>query len=161
MTRLAKLLCSISVLVTGCDLAGEIVGPRGGTVVSDDGRFSVEIAEGALEEMVEITIEERECSTMHIEAVGPCYEVGPRGTAFLFPARVVVELDGGDIAGVGAERLALSSQRDSKWGLLADRDYDLDDGTLSASAAYLSSFAVVTVSDSGEPNPAARDDDQH
>lgn len=159
MTRLAKLLCGASVLVTGCDLTGEMVGPRGGTVISEDGRFSIEIASGALEEMVEITIEQRECASMHIDAVGPCYEVGPRGTSFLFPARVVVELDGGDIAGISADRLALSSQRDAKWGLLADRNFDFEDGTLSASAAYLSAFAVVAVDADGQPKPAARDDE--
>jgi hypothetical protein len=159
MTRLAKLLCSISVLVAGCDLAGQTVGPRGGTVVSEDGRFSVEIAPGALEEMVEITIEERACAAIDVDAIGPCYEVGPRGTAFLFPARVVVELDGGDIAGATGERLALSTERDAKWRLLADRDFDLEDGTLSASAAYLSSFAVVAMSDEHKPGPATRDAD--
>lgn len=159
MTRLATMLLGVSVLVTGCDLGGQVIGPEGGIVVSDDGRFSIEVAPGALEDDVAITVEERSCATMDVDAVGTCYQVGPRGTSFLFPARVVVELDGGDIAEHASDRLALSGRRDSKWGLLADRDVDLDDGTISGSAAYLSAFAVVAIADDGQPKPAEREED--
>jgi hypothetical protein len=145
MTRLDTMLFSALVLATGCQPAGEVVGPRGGTVVSEDGRFSVEIAPGALDREVEITIETIPCGEMTGVAIGSCYEVGPRGTAFSFPAKVTFELDDDQIAGVTADRLALSGQKQNAWALLADRTVDVEDGTVCGSATYLSSFAVVAV----------------
>lgn len=152
MARLTKMLFVACVLGAGCDLAGETMGPRGGTVVSEDGRFSLEIAPGALDHDVEITIATVACGAMDQTAVGACYEVGPRGTAFLFPAKVTFELDGDSLAGVRADHLALSGRREHGWDLLADRAVDLEDGTVSASALYLSSFALVAVED---PRPGA------
>jgi hypothetical protein len=156
MARLAKMLFVASVLASGCDLAGETMGPRGGTVVSEDGRFSLEIAAGALDHDVEITIEAVSCGAMEQTAVGSCYEVGPRGTAFLFPAKVTFELDADSVASVTADHLALSGRREHGWDLLADRAVDLEDGTVSASALYLSSFALVAVEDPHQ-GPATRE----
>ncbi|MBL8946376.1 MAG: hypothetical protein JNK45_24635 [Myxococcales bacterium] len=147
MARLTKMLFVACVLATGCDLAGETMGPRGGTVVSEDGRFSLEIAPGALDHDVEVTIATVACGAMDQTALGSCYEVGPRGTAFLFPARVTFELDADGVAGVTVDHLALSGRREHGWDLLADRAVDLEDGTVSASALYLSSFALVSVED--------------
>ena len=144
MARLTKISMLAIACATGCATqGGETVGTRGGTVISDDGRFSVEIRPGALEEDVDITIEEVDCAQMSVAAVGPCYEVGPRGTAFLFPAKVTYELDDADLE--GADSLAFKVQKNEAWKLLADRVVAVDDGTLTASAVYLSSFAIVTV----------------
>lgn len=160
MTRLDTMLFSAVVLATslgvGCHIEGEIVGARGGTIVSEDGRFSVEIAAGALDHDVEITIETVPCGAMKGVAIGSCYEVGPRGTAFSFPAKVTFELDDDQIAGISADELALSGQKDDDWSLLADRTVDVEDGTISASATYLSSFAVIAVDVVAEPQ-AERD----
>lgn len=156
MARLTKMVFVACALTAGCDSEGEQIGSRGGIVVSDDGRFEVEIAEGALDHTIDVTITTVTCGTMSARAVGPCYAVGPRGTAFLFPARVSVELDDDTIAGVPADQLALSSRRDLSWDLLADRDVDLEDGTISASASYLSAFAVITVDDA-TASPPTRD----
>jgi hypothetical protein len=147
MTRMAR-LTQISILAivvaTGCQETGETIGLRGGTIVSDDGRFSLEIAPGALEHPVDITITAADCNEMGIIAVGPCYTVGPRGTGFLFPAKVTYELDD-ELELAEPDDLAVSTQREHKWKLLADRVVDVEDGTLTASAVYLSSFAIVTV----------------
>ena len=130
--------------LSGCESGGDTVGPRGGTIVSEDGRFSVEVRPGALEEDVEIAIAEVECSSMHVDAVGPCYEVSPAGVGFLFPATVTFELDAGEMHdGVPVDDLALIVARGPEWTVLADRVIDLEDGTISASAVYLSSFAVA------------------
>ena len=160
MAPLAKILFVASILAAGCDLAGETIGPRGGVVVSEDGRFSVEIAAGALDRDVDITIEAVSCGETDGLALGPCYEVGPRGTAFLFPAKVTMELDAGEFDAVSADRLALSSRREQHWDLLADRKVDLDDGTVSASASYLSSFAVVSMADEPHGSATRNHDDQ-
>lgn len=155
MARLANMLFVAGFLAAGCDLDGQVVGPRGGTVVSEDGRFSIEIAPGALEREVEITISAVGCGAMAAVAMAPCYDVGPRGTSFLFPAKITFELEDAQLERVGADRLALSGRRDLDWSLLADRTIDVEDGTLSASAAYLSSFALVAVGE--EKHDAARE----
>lgn len=144
MARLTKISMLAIACATGCAAqGGETVGPRGGTIVSDDGRFSLEIRPGALEDDVDITIDEVDCAQMSVAAVGPCYEVGPRGTAFLFPAKVIYELDDADLD--GADSLAFKVQKAETWKLLADRVIDRDDGTLTSSAVYLSAFAIVNV----------------
>src|SRR5688500_13812379 len=130
-------------LPTGCHLEGEVIGPRGGMVVSDDGRFSVEIAAGALDHDVEISIDTVPCGAMKGVAIGSCSEVGPRGTASSYPAKVTFELDDDQVAGISADQLALSGQKEDAWSLLADRTVDVEDGTICGSATYLSSFAVI------------------
>ena len=81
---------------------------------------------------------------LHVDAVGPCYEVSPAGVGFLFPATVTFELDAGEMHdGVPVGDLALIVARGPEWTVLADRVIDLEDGTISASAVYLSSFAVA------------------
>jgi hypothetical protein len=144
MARLTQISLVTMAFAMGCEAqGGETIGPRGGMVVSDDGRLSLDVRPGALEDDVDITIDEIDCGEMDIAAVGPCYEVGPRGTAFLFPAKLTYELDDADLD--GADDLAFSVQREEKWKLLADRVVDLEDGTLTGSAIYLSSFAIVSV----------------
>src|SRR5689334_18354790 len=67
MARLTKISMLAIACATGCATqGGETVGTRGGTVISDDGRFSVEIRPGALEEDVDITIEEVDCAQMSV-----------------------------------------------------------------------------------------------
>lgn len=152
--RLANIALVACVTLTGCDgTDGETVGPRGGTVVSADGRLSLEIAEGALSHDVDITIDQVDCTAMHLDALGPCYEVGPRGTGFLFPARLTLELEAADLDDAGDRELGLWAQREATWNLLADRDFDAENGTLTASATYLSSFAVVALPDDDDDRP--------
>jgi hypothetical protein len=129
--------------LAGCESGGETVGPRGGTVVSADGRFSVEVRPGALEDEVEIAIEEVGCDSMGAPALGPCYEVGPTGVGFLFPAKITFELEGDTHDGIDADELVLIAAHGDEWAVLADRHLDLEDGTISGSSAYLSAFAVA------------------
>lgn len=144
MNHIVKIALAAAVLVTGCDEGeGTTVGPRGGTVVSDDGHFSIEIPEGALEQDVEITIDEVECA--QAEAIGPCYEVGPVGLPLLFPGEVVYELDPEMMHGLHAEQLAVLVEREDAWKPLADHRVDMGNEIVTASAVYLSSYAVVTV----------------
>lgn len=154
MTR--STLFSVLALATvgACSGEGETIGPRGGSIVSDDGRFSLEVPAGALSHDVTITIDEVDCAGMALaHAVGTCYQLGPRGTGFLYPATVTYELDE-SLDGVRPESLALSVRRNSGWNLLADRVVDRDEGILQASAGYLSAFAIVEMPDDGADGPA-------
>ena len=143
MSRFSFTVLAVLALVAGCESSGDSVGPRGGTIVSEDGRFSLEIRPGALEQDVDIAIHEVGCGSMGVDAVGPCYRVTPAGMGFLYPATVTFELEGDSHDGVPADDLGLIIAHGKEWTVLADRVIDVEDGTISASAVYLSSFAVA------------------
>jgi hypothetical protein len=138
MTRLGTLLiCTLA--ATGCDQASDGIGPRGGEIVSADGRLTLTVPEGALDQTVAIEI--AEVTDRPDGAVGPAYELLPAGTSFTRPATVTFELEDDDLQYYSD--LALVSHKEDQWYYMADRDLDVEDMTLSASAAYLSAFAVV------------------
>lgn len=131
-------------VLSGCDGGDvETIGPRGGTVVSEDGRFSLDIPAGALEEQVEISVEVVECEAA--DSVGPCYDVMPHGVGFLYPATVTFELGGMELGPVDPHSLGFIAEREEGWNVLADQEVDMDDQIVVASAMYLSSYAVVPV----------------
>jgi hypothetical protein len=130
--------------VLGCDVEeGETVGPRGGVVISDDGLFSLEIPAGALEQDVDITIDRVPCQ--RADVLGACYEVGPVGLPLLLPAEVIYEVDAQMLRTFAPDELAVVVERDDDWSYLSDRMVDQQDITVSASAVYLSSFALVSM----------------
>ncbi len=134
----------LALVTAGCDDSdGETIGPRGGVVVSDDGLFSLEIPEGALDAEVEITIEQVPCH--RADALANCYEVGPVGLPLLFPAEVVYEVDERMLETFEGHELAVMTEKADDWNYLADRDVDPEEVTVSASAVYLSSFALVAM----------------
>lgn len=136
-------LTVLSAGITGCDTGADTVGPRGGTVISDDGRFVLDIPEGALEHEVDITITRVDCAD--IDAVAPCYHVEPMGTGFLRPALVEFELGGMELGENDMMRLGFLVERDTGWNVLADREVDMGNEVVSGSALYLSEFAVAPV----------------
>ncbi len=145
MNHIAHMMLAAAVLVTGCsEEDGTSVGPRGGVVVSDDGLFSLEIPAGALDQDVDITVDEVACE--QATAIGPCYEVGPVGMPLLYPGTVVYTLDDDTLAAVGStDTLEVLTEREEDWKPLADRHVDMSTVTVTASAVYLSSYAVVAM----------------
>ena len=142
MYYIAKAALAALVLVTACDQAdGTTIGPRGGVVISEDGRFSLEVPAGALDQEVDITIEEIDCE--QDTAIGPCYETGPIGFPLLFPGTITYELDEEMMEGLTAEELEVLTAREEAWKPLADHRVDMSDEIVTASAVYLSSYAVV------------------
>lgn len=126
--------------VTGCDPADAGIGPEGGEVASADGRLVVDIPEGALDEHVEITIEE--VDDLPDDALGPAYRVYPVGTVFNGPVHVLynygargMEVDPNDVL--------LVVEREHEWSVMPDRRVFAEEGLVSASALYLSTFCVV------------------
>lgn len=140
--RFASSLAFLLVAATGCDTGDEgTVGPRGGMIVSDDGRFSVEVPPGALDREVWMTVEQIECAQE--EAIGRCYTVEPRGTLFSRPAAVTYELGGMPLEGFDPHSLFVLAARDDGWNPLADRNVDMNDEIVTASALYTTEFALV------------------
>jgi len=144
MTHIVKLVIAAAIVLTGCDQGeGTTVGPRGGVVASEDGRFTLEIPEGALEQDVEITIEEVECDPP--SAIDSCYEMGPVGLPLLFPGTIVYDVNPEELDGLTADDLTVLVEREEDWKPLADHRVDMAQAQVTASAVYLSSFAVVVV----------------
>ncbi|MBL4688713.1 MAG: hypothetical protein JKY37_29260 [Nannocystaceae bacterium] len=128
--------------IGGCEQQdGTVVGPRGATMTSDDGRFTLEVPAGALAESVEITIDEVDCEPA--DAVDTCYEVGPVGLALLTPARVIYDVDTAMFDDFQTDDLALVGEGREAWSELADPRFELLEGSVSASAVYLTSYALV------------------
>lgn len=142
MNHIANVGLAMALLMTGCSEEGITVDARGGTIISDDGRFSLEIPPGALDQAVDITIEQVPCEQDH--AVGPCYEVGPVGLPLLLPGTVVYELDAEALDDLDPETLTVLTVREEDWKPLPDHHVDMGDEIVTASAVYLSSYAVVT-----------------
>jgi hypothetical protein len=140
--KLAKLATAYVALLTltGCDAVGEGIGPEGGVVESDDGRLTLDIPEGALDEPVEITIEE--VDDLPEGALGPAYRVEPVGTVFEGPVQVVYNY-GARGMDVDPSDVALVVDRGAQWAVMPDRRVYAEAGLVSASALYLSTFCVV------------------
>lgn len=127
--------------LSACADGGETVGPRGGTIVSDDGMLVLDLMEDALDHDMEIVIEAAEDGCKG--AVGGCYEVTPAGTALGVPAVVSLDYETTDLGDVEPEDLALAVEKNGKWRLLTDRLVDEEDGTVSGTTVFLSTFAIV------------------
>ena len=144
---LALLLCAPT--LAACEQTqGTEVGPAGGVVVSEDGRLTVEIPAGALDETVDISI--------HAVADGPdgddtairAYAIEPLGTALVLPAHVEYDWTveaAADALTQDAEVVdpALVIEHGPQWRALADRTVDHDAGYVSGTANYLGVVAIV------------------
>jgi hypothetical protein len=139
-TAFAALLLA-STVATGCDLAvGDEIGRDGGVVVSDDGRVSLEIPAGALDEAVEITIEA--VAGPHGSA-SDLYVMEPMGLVFERPVVVTFDYDDELLGDAEAEDLTMVAQRDADWAYVGDQLVDDEDQTLSASLLALSAITVL------------------
>lgn len=134
----AALACAA---LTGCDPSGDdVVGPEGGTIISRDGRLTLEIPQGALAEAIEIRIEEVE--QLPEGALGPAYQVLPVGTVFEAPVHVFYDYGAAGME-LSPDQIALVAQKTDRWSMLADRAVYEEDTLVSASSLYLSAFCIV------------------
>jgi hypothetical protein len=132
--------CLALATLAGCDATGDGIGPEGGVVVSLDGRLTIDIPEGALEEPVEITIEEAE--DLPEDALGPAYRVEPVGIVFEAPVHVLYNYGARGME-IDADDVYLVVEREQEWTKLPDRHVFGEEGIVSATALYLSTFCVV------------------
>ncbi len=110
---LATLVVTSTALM-GCDEGGfTTVDERGGWVVSDDGRVSLDVPPDALEGPVELAIEISDAP--HPGAKAQTYTLQPQGMPLLVPAMINFELDGDE----GEVDLVMRGRDD--WTPVADR----------------------------------------
>lgn len=129
-----------SVVATGCDLAGEGIGPEGGVVISDDGRMALEIPEGALDETVEITIEVTDGPE---GAMAPLYVIEPMGLTFQRPTALIFDYEDDDLGDSEPQSMNMVAHRELDWAYLPDKKVDTEDQTITTSLMALSSVTVV------------------
>ena len=142
MPKLTTLTLTAVLTLAACDAADiETIGPRGGTVTSLDGRFTLEIPEGALDQQVAIIIGEVDGPT---GAMGPSYEVEPQGLAFRIPATVRYDFGSNDqLEDTGASLAIVTEGQQEIWQRLADHALDMEATEVTASAVYSSAYAIV------------------
>jgi hypothetical protein len=127
-----------AMLLGGCDDLDTVVGAEGGWVVSDDGRVTLEVPAGALEEDVELSI--APLSVAPAAAVGPAYEIGPRGLVLAMPATLIYDASEGMSA--EARDIEIVTAGALEWAPLADREVD-EDSQIYGSVLYFSAIAPV------------------
>lgn len=127
-------------MLTGCEGEDtETVGPRGGVITSPDGRVTLEVPAGALDHEIAISIDEVDGGPDG--AVGPAYEILPRGTTFNEPATLIYDVSEG--MDVPANELTVVTEAAGGWNELADFDADMEAQVLYASVLYLSTYAPI------------------
>ncbi|MEX1367160.1 MAG: hypothetical protein AB1Z98_28795 [Nannocystaceae bacterium] len=139
-TALTAMLLT-STFATGCEmLEGDAIGAEGGIVVSDDGRVTLDIPAGALEEAVEITVE---VVPGPAGSASDLYVLEPMGLTFASPVIVEVDYDDEMLGGRDPQGLTVVAQREADWAYLGDQLVDDDDQFVSASLMALSPITVV------------------
>ncbi len=140
-------LTLLGVLNTSCDRDfGTPIGPAGGTVVSEDGRFKVEVPAGALDESIGVSV--------HAVDEGPsgalrAYAIEPMGTVLSPPATVQFDwsslegFNGREFEGASMRGPMLVVARGAQWQQMADQVADADAQHVAASANDFSVVAVV------------------
>ncbi len=119
-----------------CGLGSDaVIGPEGGIVLSEDGRLSLEVPEGALDEPTEVSIVAVPCEA---EGLADCYAVGPSVVQFSLPVTVVYEaaelstMDG----------VALIYKGSSGWMRMPDAQVDHEDEIVMGTIMVASSISV-------------------
>ena len=99
------------------DAAQAMVPTTGGTLVSADGRLTLEVPAGALQtsQLLSIT----PITNQAPGGVGVAYRLGPDGTAFSAPVKLTFKYGDADTAGSEALALKVATQNaDGSWGAL-------------------------------------------
>ena len=148
MTATKAILAAVlGLTVLGCDEQGETIGKRGGTVMSDDGRVTLDIPAGALDHEVAVRIEVVDDAPRG--TVGTVYAIEPLGLQLAVPATMTYDLATDeedrsfDLKGNEIDHLVLVTEKSARWEKMSDRELDSDAETLSASVLYFSSYAIV------------------
>ena len=115
--------------------SSEFIGPEGGVVISEDGRLSLEVPEGALSKPTEVSVEQVECEE---EGQADCYSVGPAEIQFSRPVMVVYEA--GELPEM--DDVALLYKGANGWMRMADAQVDTEDEIVMGTIMFASSISV-------------------
>ena len=119
-----------------CGLGSEaIIGPEGGVVLSEDGRLSLEVPEGALSEPTEVSLVSVPCDA---EGLADCYSVGGDAVQFARPVTVVYEAAELETM----DDVALIYKGSTGWIRMPDAQVDHEDQIVMGTIMFASSISV-------------------
>ena len=119
-----------------CGLGADaVIGPEGGVLISEDGRLSLEVPEGALVEPTDVSIESMPCED---EGLVDCYFVGPDVVQFTRPVTVVYEA--GELSSMDDAVLLYESS--DGWRRMPDAQVDREDEIVMGTIMVGSSISV-------------------
>lgn len=119
-----------------CGLGSEaLIGPEGGVVISEDGRLSLEVPEGALSEPTEVSLVAVACEA---EGLADCYSVGGEAVQFARPVTVVYEA--GELQSM--DDVVLLYKGSSGWIRMPDAQIDREDEIVMGTIMFASSISV-------------------
>ncbi len=136
--------------LTGCDETGETIGPEGGFVTSEDGRLTLEVPAGALDEATRVSIEvtdEGPDGAIRTYAIEPMFTPLARPATVEYDWSVTDGASGLELANADASQTRLVIERDTVWTPLADFEVDVDGEYAAGSAVYFGVIAVVVRAD--------------
>jgi hypothetical protein len=138
MRSVLTALLTASVLA-GCaaEVDGDVVGPRGGILVSDDGQLTVEIRENALQDEMALSVVATPCDDPTLQA---CYAFEPWGVMLAAPAWIVFEPQSQLMP---VDHVKLKVEGEQGYVPMSDANCDPEQGKAWATVMYLTSVAVT------------------
>jgi hypothetical protein len=115
------------------------IGPSGGTLGL--GALTIDIPAGALDRTVNISI--TPITPPVAGSIGQAYEIGPTGTTFKQPARIVIAYALAELAGKTATDFAVSTVVDGQWQAVSSPTVDPYIDTIAGTTLHLSPYALA------------------
>ncbi len=124
----------------GTDLIGAVIGPEGGTAISDDGMASVEIPEGALTEDTEITILPADEDGWF----GQVYKFAPEGIIFNEEIHITIRFNPTVLPpNINIKDLRLGSLINDQWIVIAGSSVDTNNYIVGGTISHFSVYGIV------------------
>ncbi|MBC7902353.1 MAG: hypothetical protein H7Y27_02985 [Gemmatimonadaceae bacterium] len=118
------------------------IGTTGGTISSADGRISVEIPAGAVDQAIDFSITPL-TNTIPISS-GDSYRLQPENIAFKKPVKVTLQYSAADLKGTSEEAMYLAYQgNDGIWKLVKHSEVNKTNGTVSVQTTHFSDWGIV------------------
>jgi hypothetical protein len=103
---------------SGSNTSPQNIGTAGGTIVSSDGKVTLNVPSGALNNTIQLTIQKSTLSD-NIGAAGQPYDFGPDGTIFNIPAHVTISYDTSSLpTGINEGDLVLAYFTANGWEII-------------------------------------------
>ncbi len=120
----------------------ETIGAAGGTLVSSDGSFSIDVPAGALASDTDITIQPITNTAWGGFASG--YRLTPDGLTFAQPVDLVYEIAAEDLEGTHPDFVELAYQDDEGfWHIINDATYDPNFRTIGVQTTHFTDFSSL------------------
>ena len=115
----------------------EYIGPKGGTVVSSDGKLRLEVPAGVFAKDTEVVIEELDGKAP--SGIGPGYRLRPQGVLSDVPVRLVFDKGEESEVAVGVA----STESHDGWMVHLDAVFDRDNATLTVETNQFTDWSLV------------------